>query len=64
LVDWLLCVCGRKHLQGDVLQLLRVGADICEGEAGGGGDRVGDLGAGEGEEEEEACADEFACCCL
>jgi hypothetical protein len=58
------CVYLGKIYQGDVLQLLCVGADVCDGQACGGGHCVCNLGATEGEEQEERCADEFACCCL
>lgn len=42
------------------MELLRVGTDLIYREAGGGGDGVGDLRAGESKPEEEHGADEFA----
>ena len=62
--DGEMCRVEFGYSQCDVLQLLSVGADVCDSQACGGGHCVGDLGAGEGEEQEEGCADEFACCCL
>jgi hypothetical protein len=57
---------GEREAKGEgyVLQLLRVGACLGDGQTCGGRDAVGYLGAGQGEPEEEDCADEFAAHCL